>query len=48
MDAPEAAANLKRFKAKARRPVIPIAAELEDGLAELKTMLQEAVKPPLA
>jgi GTP-binding protein len=43
MDSPVAAANLKKFKAKARRPIIPISAELQEGVPELKDTLRQAL-----
>jgi GTP-binding protein len=46
MDLPDAAENLKKFKRRVRRPVIPIAAEQGEGIDELKALLREELTTP--
>ena len=41
MDLPEAAANLKAFRRKVRRKVVPISAETGAGIPELKRLISE-------
>jgi GTP-binding protein len=40
MDLPEAAENLKKFKRRVRREVLPIAGDREEGIAQLKELLR--------
>ena len=45
MDEPAAAANLKKFKARIRKtPVLPIAAGLDEGIAEFKDLIRQGVE----
>jgi hypothetical protein len=41
MDLPESAENLKKFKRKVRRDVIPIAADRPEDIENLKKVLRE-------
>jgi GTP-binding protein len=40
MDLPEAAENLKKFRRRVRREIIPIAGDQSEGLEELKAVLK--------
>ena len=40
MDLPEAAENLKKFKRRVRRDVLPIAGDAPEGIEQLKTLLK--------
>jgi len=45
MDEPVAEANLKSFKRRIRKtPVLPIAAAFDEGIAEFKKTIREAVE----
>ena len=41
MDLPEAAENLKKFKRRVRREVIPIAGDDDEGLEQLKAIFKK-------
>jgi hypothetical protein len=40
MDLPEAAENLKKFKRRVRRDVLPIAGDAPEGIEQLKALLK--------